>query len=645
MTSLTTPENPLAIGGHFVLDGEAYTTDSYISLRQIKAVRQVDGQPVPVDIHRIVQAALDKSRPEDVLEAGGSETLPKEDLEVANKRRQQLTLLIEAAQPTRELAGKIAAQLGVSIPTIYRWRLAYLESGKKITSIAPHHPSGGRGKARIDESADAIADEAIKELYLSNLKPTVSKVYEKIKLRCHRAKVKPPHKSTIRRRIEALDQREKEIARGGPQAAKKFNAVPGQFPGADYPHAIWQIDHTPADICIVDEVYRRNIGRCWLTVAIDVFSRCIVGFYVSLDKPNATSVGMCLVNGILMKDGWLKAHGIGARWDVWGKPRTVLADNDKTFRCETVTQSAREHGINLEWRPVREPRWGGHIERLLGTVNKEIQTLPGTTFSNPLARGEYKPHEEAIFTLPELERYLAQWICGVYLVNFHEGIRRTPISKYELGLLGDGTRPGTGFPEHEPDPARLRLDFLPIKRPTVQADGITVNNITYYDPLIDPWIHAMDPHTKKKRRFICRQDPRDISVLWFLDPEKNCYFRIPYRNPEYPAITLWEYREIRAQLRAEGITTINEALIFETYDRLERMRQDASDATQAARKAAEKKKSNARKARTEGAQVDAAAAKVAKPTAPSSVNGVDRSPPVAAQWDDEEDVPRFRESA
>ena len=646
MTDQGSSENPLAIGGHFVLDGDGYTTDSYISLRQIKAVRHVDGQAVPIDILRIVQSALERSRQDDgAVEASGTEALSPEDLEVANERHEKLTVLIEAVQPTRELAGKIAAELGVSIPTIYRWRLAYLKSGMKIASLAPHHPSGGRGQPRIDPSADAIADETINELYLSNIKPTVSKVQEQVKLRCHRAGVKPPHKSTLRRRIEALDRREKEIAREGPNAAKKYKAVPGRFPGADYPNAVWQIDHTPADLCIVDEIYRRNIGRCWLTVAIDVYSRCVVGFYLSLDKPNATSVGMCLVNGILMKDGWLKAHGIGARWDVWGKPRTVLADNDKTFRCETVTQSAREHGINLEWRPVREPRWGGHIERLLGTINKEVQTLPGTTFSNPLVRGDYKPHVEAELTLPEFERYLAEWICGVYHVAFHEGIRRTPISKYEIGLLGDGVIPGTGFPEHEKDPARLLLDFLPFKRATVQADGITVNNITYYDPLIDPWIHAVDPKTEKKRKFVCRQDPRDISVLWFLDPEKNCYFRIPYRNPEHPSMTLWEYREVRAQLRAEGVSTVNETLIFETYERLERIRRDASNATQAARKADEKKKNNKRKARIERAQVDAAAAKANIDPAPTSVAGVDRSVPACAQWDDDEDVPRFRETA
>lgn len=637
-------DNPLNLGGHFVLDGDAYTTDSYLSLSKIMAIRLQDGEKVAIDVHRIVESAMARAslQSETDIEASGIEQMSEADLKVANERRDKLTLLIEAASPTRELAGSIAKELGVSIATIYRWRLAYLENGN-LTALAPHRPTGGRGDSRIDPAVETVVRDVIDNMFLTKQKLTVSKVEVEVDRQCRRAKLKPPHGSTLRRRIAALTEREKTTARDGVKGAKKYEPVPGRYPGADFPNAVWQIDHTPADICIVDDVYRRNIGRCWVTVAIDVFSRCVVGFYLSLDAPNATSVGMCLTNAILMKDGWLKAHGLQVPWNVWGKPRTVHADNDKTFRCNAVSQAAKLHRINLEWRPVKKPRWGGHIERLLGTLNREIHTLPGTTFANPLMRGEYKPHEEAELTFGEFEKYFAQYICGVYHSNFHEGIRRSPISKYEAGLLGDGVVPGIGFPEHEKDPARLVLDFLPMKKATVQSDGITVNSITYYDPLLDPWIHAMDPSTKKKRKFICRQDPRDISVLWFLDPEKNRYFKIGYRNPEYPSITLWEYRAIRLQLRAEGHKTVNEELIFDTYDRLERLRKDASQATQSARKAEQKKKVNDEKKRIEHAQVAAAAKQVGKEAQPVPVAHDQSRLSAAVNWDDDEDVPRFRE--
>jgi putative transposase len=41
-----------------------------------------------------------------------------------------------------------------------------------------------------------------------------------------------------------------------------------------------QIDHTLADIRVVEERDREAIGRPWLTLAIDVLCRAVLGFYV-----------------------------------------------------------------------------------------------------------------------------------------------------------------------------------------------------------------------------------------------------------------------------------------------------------------------------------------------------------------------------
>jgi putative transposase len=44
-----------------------------------------------------------------------------------------------------------------------------------------------------------------------------------------------------------------------------------------------QIDHTLVDVIMVDEGDRLPIGRPWLTLAIDVASRAVLGFLVSLE--------------------------------------------------------------------------------------------------------------------------------------------------------------------------------------------------------------------------------------------------------------------------------------------------------------------------------------------------------------------------
>src|SRR5271166_5640240 len=41
-----------------------------------------------------------------------------------------------------------------------------------------------------------------------------------------------------------------------------------------------QIDHAQLDVLVVDEDERHTLGRPWLTLAIDVASRAVSGFYV-----------------------------------------------------------------------------------------------------------------------------------------------------------------------------------------------------------------------------------------------------------------------------------------------------------------------------------------------------------------------------
>ncbi|WP_343161853.1 hypothetical protein [Luteibacter sp.] len=109
------------------------------------------------------------------------------------------------------------------------------------------------------------------------------------------------------------------------------------------------------DVLIVDDVYRRHIGRPWLTVAIDVYSRCVAGFYLSLDEPSEVTVGMCLVHAMLHKDSWLSVIGVPARWPMWGIPAAVHADNAREFHGGMITRAAQFYHFCVEWRKVKTP--------------------------------------------------------------------------------------------------------------------------------------------------------------------------------------------------------------------------------------------------------------------------------------------------
>ena len=78
-SSSTAPENPLAIGGAFVLRGDNYLVDGYLDLTHLIARRESDGQKVRLIIADILDAIAtppSTSTPdEETASSSGTETL------------------------------------------------------------------------------------------------------------------------------------------------------------------------------------------------------------------------------------------------------------------------------------------------------------------------------------------------------------------------------------------------------------------------------------------------------------------------------------------------------------------------------------------------------------------------------------------
>jgi putative transposase len=520
-------------------------------------------------------------------------TIADTDWQRARERFAIIAPLLEDPDCTRAKVQARAETAGHHPATLYRWLQSYRGHGQ-LSILAPARPGLRRGHSFLDPKVEAILVATIDEFYLSAQKRSVQHTYHEVARRCRNAGIPCPHPNTVRNRIKAWSDKEKLGRREGSQAVRdKYGPIHGAFPGADWPLAVVQIDHTPVDLMLVDDVHRRPIGRPWVTVAIDVFSRMVAGCSVSFDPPGALAVGLCLAHAILPKDAWLTRHEITTPWPIWGVMDTVHADNAKEFRGAMLRKACEEYRIDLQWRPVARPHFGGHIERLLGTLNHEIHALPGTTFSNPVARGRYDSEQHAALTFAEFERWLAILIVEVYHQRLHSELGMTPLHKYEEGIFGTAERPGRGLPERWLDEIPLRLHFLPYAERTVQPYGMVIDEIQYYDEVLKPWINSIDPRDttgKRKRKFIVRRDPRDISRVYFYDPELTQYFEIPYRNTTHPPMSVWELREVRRTLKDEGRKSVNEDLIFDAYNRLRVLEAEAVQETKMARRAAQRRR-------------------------------------------------------
>lgn len=480
-----------------------------------------------------------------------------------------------------------ANKLGKS--TIYRWLQAYEQTGS-VRSLVELPHTGGKNKSRLDASRAAIIEEAITTHYLTRQKKTVSEVIWEIKRQCRQAKLPVPADSTVRRRVHQLDEEEKVRKRQGNKAAREqYRPHRGEFPDADYPLQVVELDHTEVDIILVDEVYRKPLGRPYLTMAIDVYSRMVVGLYLSYDPPGAIGTGLCMAHMLLPKELSLDKLEVDGEWPCWGVPGVLHLDNAREFRGEMMQRACEKYGIRLEYRPVKNPEYGGHIERLMGTCMRKVHTLPGTTFSNPQQRGEYNSEKMAALTLREFEQWLTTYIIDVYHRSVHSETKQIPYERFRDGILGTPDQPGTGLPERIYDEVQVRLDFMPAIQRSVQQYGVLIDHVHYYADVLRSYVNRLEPGGGKhrgKQIHNFKRDPRNISVLYFLEPDTQIYHRIPYKHTSRPDISVWEFRAAVRYAKQQGAEKLDEDAIFAGYERMRSMELAAVERTQSMTKSA-----------------------------------------------------------
>ncbi|MFN7655635.1 MAG: Mu transposase C-terminal domain-containing protein [Cyclobacteriaceae bacterium] len=472
--------------------------------------------------------------------------------------------------------------------TIYRWRARYQKT-RHLSSLIDREGRGGKGKSKISDEQEKIIQEAISSKYYK--KKSVADTFLEVKIQCTRSGLSVPNLNTVKKRIaQKTEKTAIKFRRSRQIANQQFEGKPGKIPDAKYPFSIVQIDHTRLDIILVDPVYRKPLTRPWLTLLIDVFSRCPMGFYLSLDPPGNFGTGQAIANAMYPKIKLLTKYNITEEWPCWGAMKTIHSDNAGEFHSKMIEKACLAYGIGIQWRPKKKPHYGAHIERLLGTFNREIHTLPGTTFSNIKERKyfEYDSKMYAAFTLEEFEEWLVTYITKVYMIRPHTGIGTSPLSRLKKGLMGEyGGVPAAGLTEFHEDEDTLRLDFMPLYERTIQSSGVQIENMEYYHPLLAPYINLKEEFEfdkkREKKKFIFKMDIRNIKKIYFMDPDSKVYYEIPSINLSCPDMSIWEKREVERKLKAEN-KDIDTNAIIEGYLAMRTLEESAINKTKQSRR-------------------------------------------------------------
>ena len=515
------------------------------------------------------------------------ELFSEKDWKEAQRRFEIIKPLLTADRTKKQVVER-AEEFKESYITLYRWIKRYLSTGTTSSLVPSFKERGGKGKTRLDEESEKIIKSYIDNEYLTKQKLPASKVIENIKIHFKQMGKIAPSDNTIRNRIKTGNPaRIFRLRRGKSEFLSKFHPVQKSF-NADFPLEIVQIDHTPLDIIVVDEIMRKPIGRPYITMALDIFSRMVYGFYVTLQSPSFFSAGQALYMGIMPKNNYLESLGVEGNWNIYGIPKsmTIHLDNASEFRGEGLKRFCQEFNIGIDFRPRGAPYYGGHIERIVKTMNMRIHTLSGTTFSNPKERGEYDSEAKAVFALKELEKWIAEFIVNVYHKTIHSELEMTPEKKYETGILGDEKTAGTGLPDiiDREEAERIRISLLPPIERTIQKDGISFENIKYYHDVLRKYIRIEDNNGKKRKTFTVRFDPRDISKIYFYEPELKMYFPVPYRNMGNPCVSIWDIREAKRYLKKEGLKDYDENRLFQALKKLKQIETESFEKTKSVRR-------------------------------------------------------------
>lgn len=220
-----------------------------------------------------------------------------------------------------------------------------------------------------------------------------------------------PSKSTLRRRIKDHGEFRRLLKQVGKDAAVKASAWSVKLKAQ---HRLLQRiegDTQTLDIELIDE-NGGTIGKAALTILLDVASRRVIGWDISINPPSSQKTIRAL------KDS-LNRVGVGEEYRVDNGPENTKKDTlDGLFPLI---------GPNITYCRVRHPNEKPYVERWFKTlITGLIHHLRGTTYSNPSDRGDYPSEKNAIYTVAQIRERFNDWLENTYHNRRHREIGTSP---------------------------------------------------------------------------------------------------------------------------------------------------------------------------------------------------------------------------
>ncbi|WP_411146570.1 Mu transposase C-terminal domain-containing protein [Streptomyces sp. x-80] len=423
----------------------------------------------------------------------------------------------------------------VAAKTVGNWRRRYQEKG--LVGLVDLRPV--RKRREFGSVPDAVVDamrQAIGEAADTSTRNGAYLIWRtgEILREADGETVELPTKRTLYRLLAKLTEGTHTTGSAVTRRSKAHGAgAPFGQLTVTAPGEVMQIDSTPMDVMV--RLDNGVVGKVELTGMIDVATRTLSAAVL---RPSTKSVDASVllartVTPELMRPGWVdvlkmsrsvlphrRLLSLDERLEHAAAkpvivPEMIVCDHGKVFVSHNFRASCRF--LEIDFQPTHKgaPFEKGHIEKMLGSVATLFtQFLPGHTGRNTDHRGRH-PERENLWSLPELQDLLDEWIVAHWQNRPHDGLRDpdhpgklfTPNQKYAALVEASGYVPvALGGQDY--------IELLPGAWRAVNAYGIRINNRTYDAPELGPMRRRNSGVTAKRGLWEVHRDPYDVSRVW-----------------------------------------------------------------------------------------------------------------------------------
>lgn len=446
-----------------------------------------------------------------------------------------------------------------SVSSVRRWFVMFSRAEYSPMGLLPRHHRKGNRKRRIDERAMELYKKFLSDEYLTMQRKPITEVHDLLKIHVRNLNrngesLKMPSINLLYRLKNNIGEFVRMASRFGKRKANLEYRRGRKGPATLGILDRVEIDHTPLDIVVLCDKTGLPLGRPFLTMVLDAYSRMPLGFHVGFDAPCVRAVLAALGNAIEPK-AYIKEMypAVSSDWPCYGRPMELVCDNGAEFHAHEFKSACQMLGINIHYCPSKDPSQKGRIERFLRTVNEGLcQRLQGTTFGNYIVAGDYDSAKQARIGFAGLMEALHIWLIDIYPNTVHRELRKTPLAVWKEGA----TREPPMLPS---DIHMLKRKVMRVHTRTLSKTGITNFALTY----INDELVTLRERIGRQERVTIRYDHDDLSHIYVVDPDTDKPFRVDSDSPQYTeGLSLPVHQAIRKKVRMDAMDDTDVELLL-----------------------------------------------------------------------------------